>query len=156
MSKRSEKVSSQMHREVAELLQTRLRDPRLVGLTVTRVEVSNDLHYAWVYVDFVSHPGDTKVALAALAKASGFLRSEIRQSLRMRYTPELIFRDDKGLEHSERIRLVLQELKARGEIPSDEPALEAGEPGAETDGSDAETDGSDAETEGEGATAETS
>lgn len=140
MSKRSEKVSSALHREVAELLQMRLRDPRLTGLTISRVEVSSDLHYAWVYVDFVSHPGDSDQALVALGKASGFLRNEIRQKLRMRYTPELIFRNDKGLEHSERINTILEDLKARGEL-SDESAevlAEAPEASADVDAGSAD------------------
>jgi ribosome-binding factor A len=131
MSKRNDRVSSLLHREVAGLLQLRMRDPRIEGLTVTRVEVSNDLHYAWVYVDFVSRQGNVDAALAALEKASRFIRNEVRQNLSMRHTPELIFRSDKGLEYSERIHNVLQELRERGELPADEAA--AGQPHDDAD-----------------------
>jgi ribosome-binding factor A len=122
MKNRNDRVSSLIHREVAELLQKRMRDPRIEGLTVTRVEVSPDLHYAWVYVDLVSRPQEVGHALDALAGASRFLRNEIRQSLRMRYTPELIFRSDRGLEHSERIHHLIEELRQKGELPAAQDA----------------------------------
>src|SRR5262245_12476604 len=123
MAKRQDRLSSLIHREVAELLQRKVKDPRIEGVTVTRVEMSGDLHYAWIYVDFVSRTGDMDRALGALSHASGFLRSEVRQNLRLRHTPELVFRADAGLEHSERIHKVLAELKERGELTDDNPEL---------------------------------
>ena len=72
-----------------------------------------------VPVDFVSRAGDMEKALSALGKASGFLRNELRQSLRMRHTPELVFRSDVGLEHSERIHTLLAELRDRVGLPAE-------------------------------------
>jgi ribosome-binding factor A len=122
MGKRKERVASLIHREVAELLQRRMKDPRLEALTVTRVELSPDLHYAWVYVDFASRPGDLDAALGALEGASRFLRNEIRNNLRLRHTPELVFRSDRGLAHSERVQQLLSELRDRGELQPIAPA----------------------------------
>jgi ribosome-binding factor A len=121
MSKRKERLSSLIQREVAELLHRKVKDPRIEGVTITRVEMSGDLHYAWIYVDFVSRTVDMNRALGALSHASGFLRGEVRQNLRLRHTPELVFRADAGLEHSERIYKVLSELKERGELTADDP-----------------------------------
>jgi ribosome-binding factor A len=99
-----------------------MRDPRLGGLTITRVEVSPDLHYAWIYVDLVSRPQEVAKALDALSGAGRFLRNEIRQSLRLRHTPELVFRSDKGLEHSERIHHLLDELRRQEDLAAESDA----------------------------------
>ena len=136
MAKRQDRLSSLIHREVAELLHRKVKDPRIEGVTVTHVEMSGDLHYAWVYVDFVSRSGDMEKAMSALSRAAGFLRSEVRQNLRLRHTPELVFRADTGLEHSERIGQVLAELRQRGELSDETPEPEAAGESAEKEADD--------------------
>jgi len=123
MSKRNDRVASLIHREVAEMLQWRIKDPRLEGLTVTRVEMSPDVHYAWIYIDLVSHPERVEKALEALHRASGFMRGELRQKLKLRFTPELVFRADQGLAYSEKINHILSDLKAQGEFSSESPEV---------------------------------
>lgn len=87
-----------------------LKDPRIGFVTVTRVELAADLRNARVFVGILGTPEERKKSLAGLQAASGFLRRALGQSLRLRYTPELSFKYDEGLEHTDRVARLLDEI----------------------------------------------
>ena len=87
---RSERLSSQVQRELARLVQTSLKDPRLSMPSILEVQVSKDLAHARVYFS-VLDPEDAADCLAALNGASGFLQREIGKTLKSRLTPKLNF-----------------------------------------------------------------
>jgi ribosome-binding factor A len=87
---RSERLSSQVQRELARLVQTSLKDPRLSMPSILEVQVSKDLTHARVYFS-VLDPEDAADCLAALNGASGFLQREIGKTLKSRLTPKLNF-----------------------------------------------------------------
>ena len=87
---RSERLASQIQRELAGLIQTELKDPRLSMPSILEVQVSKDLAHARVFFS-VLDPGDAADCLQALNGASGFLQREIGKVLKSRVTPKLTF-----------------------------------------------------------------
>lgn len=108
---RIEKVSQQLKRELSLIVQNDLKDPRIGFITITRVEMSADLRYAKVYFSILGNDQQKKDSLTALKKASGFIRKLIGAKIRLRYTPQLMFRLDESSEYSFHISELLDNLK---------------------------------------------
>ncbi len=87
---RSERLASQIQRELASLVRSGLKDPGLAAPSILEVQVSKDLAYARVFFS-VLDPQDAEDCLAALTRASGYLQREIGRSLKARVTPKLTF-----------------------------------------------------------------
>lgn len=87
---RSERLASQIQRELAGLIQSGLKDPGLGMPSILEVQVSKDLAHARVYFSLLN-PEDAKDCLEALNRASGFLQREIGKQLKSRVTPRLSF-----------------------------------------------------------------
>ncbi|KPJ61406.1 MAG: hypothetical protein AMJ46_01590 [Latescibacteria bacterium DG_63] len=115
-SQRMQRVGDLLRQEISEIMRRRMKDPRLDFLTVTFVEVSSDLRYAKVYMSSPGTEEELADRLKVLAKAAGFIRSELFKRVTLKFIPELSFRADRSIEHSVRISQVLRELqdKARG------------------------------------------
>jgi ribosome-binding factor A len=100
---RPERLGEVLKQEIAELLR-QLKDPRIGFVTVTSVDVSNDLRYAKVFVSVLGSAEEQKATMDVLDKAQGRLRAEIGRRIRLRYTPEVSFKLDHSI--SEGVRLV--------------------------------------------------
>ena len=87
---RSERLASQIQRELAQLLRTGLKDPRLGAPSILEVEVSKDLSQARVFFS-VMDPDTAAECLEALNRARGFLQREIGKQIKSRVTPKLNF-----------------------------------------------------------------
>jgi ribosome-binding factor A len=107
------RLAHEIHRFVAEMLQTELRDPRLLMSTITRVEVSNDLQHAKVYVSTVD-PEDREQAAQALQHARGFVRSRLAAHLTLRTTPDLQFLPDKAIAGGDQVLGMLRQIEEQG------------------------------------------
>lgn len=101
---RSQRVSQEMQKEIAIILQREVKDPRIGMATVSGVEISRDLAYAKVFVTFFNLSGgeeseEEMVAngLTALNEAAGFIRSLLGKAMRLRIVPELTFAYDNSL-----------------------------------------------------------
>ena len=101
---RSQRVSQEMQKEIAIILQREVKDPRIGMATVSGVEISRDLAYAKVFVTFLNLSGgeqseEEMVAegLTALNEAAGFIRSLLGKAMRLRIVPELTFAYDNSL-----------------------------------------------------------
>jgi ribosome-binding factor A len=115
--KRSVRLSARVAKEVAWALGRDVRDPRVADVTVTRVEMPDDLRSARVYVRLLQGGDDDahrKSALTGLRRAAGMLRKTIAGRLGLRVTPELAFFYDEGLDDLTRIEMLLEEVKAEG------------------------------------------
>ena len=110
MSRRTERLGEEIKEEIAQMIAGELKDPRIGFVTVTRVELAADLRNARVFVGILGTPEERKKSLAGLQAAAGFLRRSLGQSLRLRYTPELSFKYDEGLEHTDRVARLLDEI----------------------------------------------
>lgn len=101
MPHRRERFASALRNVVANLIQTDLSDPRIRGLiSVTRVEVSPDLHLARVFVSVMGNEGEQKSSLAGLRHSAGHLQSQLKKHLEFRVCPKLDFRLDEELKES--------------------------------------------------------
>jgi ribosome-binding factor A len=110
-SRRQRRVSDLIQKEIGELLQEKVSDPRLSFVTVTTVEVSADLRQAHVYVSTMGDQEARREMLASLKHATGFLRRELGARVALRYVPSLTFHLDDSLEHSQRIMQLLDQLE---------------------------------------------
>lgn len=97
---RQDRVAEDIHRELVALIRE-LKDPRVNDkmLTVVRVEVTQDLSYAKVYVSALEGIDTAKEAVKGLVSATGRLRREVGQKLHLRKAPELKFIADDSVEH---------------------------------------------------------
>jgi ribosome-binding factor A len=92
------RIDHELQRELARLISLELKDPRLGFVTVTRVEITNDLHSAKVYVSVIGDRHVAKQSMLALEHAKGFLRGELGHAVALRHTPELVFVEDRSTE----------------------------------------------------------
>lgn len=113
--RRVARLGEQFKREITEILQREVKDPRIGYVTITDVEVTPDLFYAWVYVRVMGDEARKAEALAGLRAAASFIRGELGQRLHIRRIPELRFELDRSLEHAMRIEELLREARARDE-----------------------------------------
>ena len=115
MSRRSERTGKLIQREISELLERQVNDPRLSSLiSVTDVSVSLDLKHAKVFISAMGDESDREEMLAGFNRASGFFRRELSSQLKMRCPPELTFHYDDSIERGARL------LKMMSELTSDE------------------------------------
>ena len=108
---RAGRVGEQIKKELSQLIQMELKDPRIGFVTVTGVEVSNDLSVAKVYLSVLGDDEAQDNALKALEKAKGFLRSELGKRIMLRHTPELVFKLDTSIEYGSRIERILNDIR---------------------------------------------
>ena len=117
---RPERVAHLMRREVADILRNRLRDPRLSEwVSVTDVEVTQDLSSAKVFISILPTGEERERTLKALDGAAGFARHELAARLGLREVPEIRFRLDTSIERGARVEDLLHRLE-RGEPVGDE------------------------------------
>lgn len=113
---RSQRVSRQLLRELAELLRDEVKDPRVALVTVTDVELSADLAHAKVYFTTLNPEGPQK-ARTGLQQAAPFLRSLLGRRLKLRTTPELHFAVDTSIETGMRLSRLIDEAVASDHKP---------------------------------------
>jgi ribosome-binding factor A len=111
MSHRIERVNTLIRREISELIQQELRDPRLDEfIAVTEVDTSPDLKYAKIYISAMSGQQEEEKILGVLNSAAGFLRTALANKINLRYTPELHFIWDNSIEHGDKILRLIDEV----------------------------------------------
>jgi ribosome-binding factor A len=108
---RMKRVNEACKEALGEILQGEMKDPRIGFVTVTKVEVSQDLQQAKVWISVLGKEEEAEESLAALERAKGFLRRELAQRVRLRYTPELKIHLDRGAEISEKVQDILHDLE---------------------------------------------
>ncbi len=112
-SRRQARLADQIRAAMAEMIGAELKDPRIGFVTVTRVELTADLHQARVWVSVLGGANKAQPTLEGLTSATGYLRRELSHRLRLRRAPEIFFRLDRGPEESDRLEHLLQELHRR-------------------------------------------
>lgn len=110
---RREKVADLVRDAIARLIQSELHDARRGFVTVTAVEMSGDLRHARVFVSVLQEGPAREQALEALQAARGFIRKRLGAMLRLRYTPEIVFRLDTSIEYGSRIEDLIEKSHSR-------------------------------------------
>ena len=111
--KRSQRVSDLLRKEIADIIIYRLKDPRIGFITVTGVDVTDDIKLAKVYVS-VFREGERKTTLEVLNSAKSFIRSELSKKLRMKFIPSIEFRLDTAIEYGNKIEELLKDIEENG------------------------------------------
>ncbi|MBQ6570630.1 MAG: 30S ribosome-binding factor RbfA [Clostridia bacterium] len=107
---RMDRINEDVMREMCSILRT-LKDPRISSmLSVVRVEVTNDLSYATVYVSALEGLEAAKESVKGLKSASGYIRHELGSRLKLRHVPELRFIADNSIEKSAEIAGILNQI----------------------------------------------
>ena len=124
MSQRTQRLADQIQREIAGLIRTEVKDPRLGMVTVSSVKVSPDMGYADIYVTVLGATLDEKPdeSIAVLNAAAGFLRGEVGRAIKTRVTPRLRFHFDevtaRGNRMAELIHQAVREDQGRASTRS--------------------------------------
>lgn len=106
---RSNRVAEQMRRELADLLQFEVKDPRVGMVTVTEIEVTGDMEHAKVYY---SAQAGTPELQAAVEKTAGFLRTQLAKRMLLRKVPQLHFVYDSSLDYGMKMGKLIDEARA--------------------------------------------
>ncbi len=110
-SYRSSRVAVEIKRVVGMMLINELKDPRISTMTsVTGVEVTEDFSYATVYLSIYGSDEEKDNTLTALRSAAGFIRKEVSRQIKMRHTPEFIFKIDNSVEYGIHISKIIEEI----------------------------------------------
>ncbi len=108
--KRSAKVADAIRVELATLLVSKVSDPKLQGVSISRVEVTDDLSIARIFFSVLNNSEGLGAAEKGLQRAKGFMRSHIAKTLNLRFTPELQFRYDETAQKVEELDTIFQEI----------------------------------------------
>ncbi|HEY9735574.1 MAG TPA: 30S ribosome-binding factor RbfA [Trichocoleus sp.] len=148
--RRVARVASLIKREVSQMLMSGIKDDRVGAgmVSVTDVDVSGDLQHAKIFVSIYGTEEARAETMEGLKAATGYVRSELGQRVRLRRTPEVIFKEDLSMERGTRVLSLLsqlsQERSEKGDLFDEEDSTEASEgsladpddldlPGAEDD-----------------------
>jgi ribosome-binding factor A len=120
-SKRVIRLNSLLKEVLSEVIRKEVRDPRLGTLiTVTSVDMTNDLHYAKVYISVIGTPEEKKQSIEALQSAAGFIGVIASKKVVMRFFPSLTFKLDESVDKYMAIDSLLgkiqEEQKTRQQI----------------------------------------
>lgn len=110
--KRAVRVGDQLLREIAHLLLSSVRDPRVKGVTLTGVDLSNDLRHAKVFYSLIGDEQQSERIQEGLDSAKGFIKREIAARMDLKYMPDIIFRRDLSLEEGNRMERFFERLKS--------------------------------------------
>ncbi|MBU6228815.1 MAG: 30S ribosome-binding factor RbfA [Cyanobacteria bacterium REEB459] len=111
-SRRVERVASLIKREVSRMLLSDIKDDRVGAgmVSVTEVDVSGDLQHAKIFVSIYGTDAARVETMAGLKAATGFVRRELGQRMGLRRTPEILFKEDRGVERGTRVLSLINQL----------------------------------------------
>jgi ribosome-binding factor A len=122
MARRAERLQEFLRDELSQIILQELKDPRIGFVSITDVEVSEDLRHARVFVSVLGDEEAKEQTMAGLHSAQGFIRGEIARRMRTRYTPEIAFRLDQSIERGTRVVTLIRDVtkEAHGDTPGPE------------------------------------
>lgn len=109
--KRSDRISAFIQEEVSKMLLNELKDPAVGFVTVTKVNVTDDLKYAKIYYSVLGDDDKKQESAAALKRATGHIRTELGRRLKIRFVPEIRFVYDDTTEYANHIENLLNKIR---------------------------------------------
>jgi ribosome-binding factor A len=113
--RRADRVAEAVREVIAELLLRDIKDPRIGMITLTTVELTDDLKHARVYFSCVGDAAARERSLSGLRSAAGFIRAQVTRRLQLRYAPDFTFQFDPSLELADRVATLLKDARSRNE-----------------------------------------
>ena len=123
-SRRIARLNEQIKREIAEIIRTEVKDPRVGTVIVTGARVAPDLSSARIYVMLTGEHEERMQSLEGLAKASSFMRVELGKRLKLRRVPEIYFDHDTSLDYGMHIEKLLSGVRPDPEAEANEDEAE--------------------------------
>lgn len=115
MALKKEKMNGIIQRELNQILQMEVKDPKIGFCTITEVDITGDLSLARIYVTFMGNKYKSRDGMQALERSKGFIRSILAKRLTIRKVPELKFILDTSFEYGNKIESILEEIKVKDE-----------------------------------------
>lgn len=112
---RVQRVAEEIKKEIGRIIHDELNDPRIGFVTITKVDLSRDCRFAKVYFSLLGSKKQLRDTQVGLARSGGFIRKLLAQRVKLRYTPEIVFKLDEGIEYSIHISEVIEKLKEKDE-----------------------------------------
>jgi ribosome-binding factor A len=109
--KRSEKVGDLIREEISQILLRELKDPRIGFVSITKVDLSDDLRVAKVYYSVFGGEQEKEESFQGLESAKGYIKRELGRRVRLKYMPEISFIFDDSFEYGEHIEELLRGVK---------------------------------------------
>lgn len=107
-------MGEELRKAVSIMILNEIKDPRISPVTsVTHVDVTKDLRYAKMYISVMGTQKEKEDTLEGLNSAKGYIRREMGQRVKMRYTPEPIFELDESLDEGMKINSILREINEK-------------------------------------------
>lgn len=110
-SQRPGRVQEAIRQEVSKILHDQIRDPRLGFLTITGVELTNDLRFARIYFSVLGDDKAKKLALKGLNSAKGYIKGILGDRIKLRYMPDIEFKIDETLDRTQHIYDLFEQIK---------------------------------------------
>lgn len=110
---RTLRVADQIQRELADLVQNEIKDPRVRQITITAVEVTRDYSYAKVFYTTLCNKEENVLVEKGLEHAKGFLRTHLAHRMKLRITPQLHFVFDASVERGVRLSKLIDDAIAQ-------------------------------------------
>ena len=116
MNTRGEKIKKALIKEISQIIQQRIKDPRIEGIiSVTDVDLSVDYRYAKVYISIYGSEKQKETVMEAIEESASFIRKEVGKRIRLRHTPELKFCLDETFEKGKKLTDLIDKI-SKGEL----------------------------------------
>jgi ribosome-binding factor A len=109
-SRRPQRIALQIQHEVSFMISRDMKDRRIGFVTVTGVQMSPDLRHAKIFISLMGSDDEKKESLVTLNHATGWIRRELGQRIRMKFLPDIVFLKDTSQEYGERIDRLIGEI----------------------------------------------
>jgi ribosome-binding factor A len=110
---RSARVSEVIQREVANVIQGEMSDPRAAAVTITHTKMTRDMSSARIYFTMQGDDATIRETEMALNKAAGFIRHELTSRVELRYIPKIHFTFDQSIERGRRVSQLIDDAVQR-------------------------------------------
>jgi ribosome-binding factor A len=111
MGQRASQVAEELRKIVSMILLEDLNEPRLGFITITRIEMTDDLRFAKIFYSVLGDETQKEMTREALEKNFGFIKRLAIERINMRYAMDIRFEFDKSIEHSFKIENILKKIK---------------------------------------------
>lgn len=117
---RTNRISEEIKKIVSSIIRNELKDPRISKLlSVTHVETTGDLRYTSIYISTFDNQADNQETIEALNKAKGYIRKELGKHLKLRYTPEPIFKSDNSIKQGMYMNDLIEKVNKKTSLNKD-------------------------------------
>jgi ribosome-binding factor A len=134
--KRKDRVGDLLKREIAQIVQSQLKDPGLGFVTITGAELSADLKQARIFYSVLGDQDSKQRTASALKRASGFIQNEVGRNLKLKYTPEILFEFDGSVEYGAHIEELIERIHRTESSRGEKDGREQGPDESASEGTD--------------------